>query len=720
MHHMGYDSVFAKPVFFAASRRRGRIFAFLIGGTVALVGGLTLFSLLSLLRERAAIPVDLVGQHSVVPNVQSAEGDDDDDSLAAATPLALLIEGGPNSDSTPEILDVLAREKVRATFVPSGHQALQETQLVKRIFSEGHEIGHQRQPKTIAADNLAEHLESRSTLRVVEAVTGHSTLLQVDPPAAPSLVTQPQPVISTMTPSGGVIVASSDPSSDLGRSGIAIPPMAQPAKTREGFVLVLTDKAGDQLASALPVIINDLRARGFSFTTFSGLLGKRREDVMPNLSSALDLALAKGNSLMLSLLSIGARGDKLERALEWVFAIGAFLAMIRTVCMVTFAFIQHLRNERQRAAVSTSLSPLGRVSVLIPAYNEALAIVNVIDHVLKSSHRDLEVIMIDDGSSDSTYAAAEAVFGTHPQVKLLRKPNGGKASALNAGLRLATGDFIVCIDGDTLMTPTTIGELLAKFANPRVGAVAGCVKIANPNNLLTRWQEVEYAIGQNLDRQALELINGMNTVPGAAGAFRLNVIKEVGGYESDTLAEDTDITMRILRAGYLVGYAPKAFAITEAPETSKQLLRQRFRWSYGAMQTLWKHRSAFGSRTAKGLGWFTLPQVLIFQLMMPILIPVADFMLIAHLWSGSHWSILGAGLLFLAVDLFAAGLALILAGERKRLPYMSLMLVTQRFGYRYFVFIPLIKALVAAIHGRAVGWGHLQRLGRVAQAQTAS
>jgi len=715
---MGYDSVIAKPVFFATSRRRGRIFAAAFGGSLGLLLGLAAFSGLSLLRGEMRQPDTETVQAPLMTAASWASVTPSEDD--GAKPLALLIEGGPNAETTPEILDILALEKIPATFVPLGHQALQETQLVQRIYSEGHEIGQPRQPATWRADNLTQQLEVRSTLRILEALTGHSTLLQVESVPASISYLQPQPVMSETAPNGTVIVASAGAQEELMQLDVN-GPLAKTISARDGFVLVLTDKAGDRLAAVLPAIINDLRARGYAFTTLSSLLGKQREDVMPKVNSVMDRFLAKANRMMLSLLSLGTRGNKLHRALEWIFAWGAFLAMVRTIVMVAFAVIQSRRDRLIRAAEvpegsDGAMATRGRVSVLIPAYNEVLAIANVIEHALRSQYPDFEVVMIDDGSTDATYATAEKAFGNHPLVRLVRKSNGGKASALNAGLRVATGDVIVCIDGDTLMTPTTIAELLFKFRNPRVGAVAGCVKVASPRNLLTRWQEVEYAIGQNLDRQALELVNGMNTVPGAVGAFRRDVVKEVGGYESDTLAEDTDITLRILRAGYLVGYAPRAIVYTEAPETMNQLLRQRFRWSYGALQTLWKHRTAFCSRSCPGLGWFTLPQVLIFQLMLPFLVPIADAFMIAGLWSGGGWRVLAYGLIFLAVDLVAAGIALVLAGEHRRLPYLSLMLVTQRFGYRYFVFVPLVKAFMAAIHGRAVGWGHLQRMGRVAQA----
>ena len=715
MHHTSYDSVMTKPVFFAASRKRGRILGATMGGILGLMVGLVVCSALSLVQSPELASPSQTGQLAASTVSPLKQGGSKVAKLAPKQ-LALLIEGGPNDETTPRVLDILAKFKIPATFVPTGHQALTESDLVQRIFAEGHEIGQSRRPTSIKATNLAEYLDAKSTLRIVEAVTGHSTRLQVDTANAPMSQMQVQPVIGAADPNGEYIVAAGDSRrTTLDRLGLDRSCVEVQA-AKGGFVLVLTERAGQQLATILPQIITDLRGRGYSFTTLSGLLGKHREDVMPVVSSWLDRLYAKGNRLVLKLVRVGGSGDTWHDILEWTFAVGAFLAMLRTIFMVSFALLQNRRNQQIEDAVGDKNRDWGKVSVMIPAYNEVLAITNVITHVLSSNYHNLEVIMIDDGSTDETFAVAQKAFGNNPKVRLLRKPNGGKASALNYGLRFATGDFIVSIDGDTLMQADTISELLHKFVNPRVAAVAGCVKVANPRNLLTRWQEVEYMIGQNLDRQALEYVNGMNTVPGALGAFRREVIKEVGGYQPDTLAEDTDITIRILRRGYLVGYAPKAIAVTEAPETVKQLLRQRFRWSYGALQTVWKHRGAFLDSKCTGFAWFTLPQVMIFQLLLPFLVPLADVVLIASIAGGAGWDVVLYGLIFLAIDCAAAGVALVLAGEGKRLPYLSMMLVSQKFGYRYFVFVPLFKAFIAAIHGRAVGWGHLQRLGRVSQA----
>ena len=247
MHHMGYDSVIAKPVFFATSRRRGRIFAAAVGGSLGLLLGLAAFSGLSLLRGGVPQPGAETMQAPLMTTASLADVTHPDDDDTNTKPLALLIEGGPNAETTPEILDILALEKIPATFVPLGHQALQETQLVQRIFSEGHEIGQPRQPATWQADNLTQQLEVRSTLRILEALTGHSTLLQVESVPASISYLQPQPVISETAPNGTVIVASAGAQEELMQLDVN-GPLAKTVSTRDGFVLVLTDKAGDRFA----------------------------------------------------------------------------------------------------------------------------------------------------------------------------------------------------------------------------------------------------------------------------------------------------------------------------------------------------------------------------------------------------------------------------------------------------------------------------------------
>ena len=263
------------------------------------------------------------------------------------------------------------------------------------------------------------------------------------------------------------------------------------------------------------------------------------------------------------------------------------------------------------------------MSVIVPAYNEAANIAATVRSLVASDYPRLEVIVVDDGSTDGTAAIVESL--RLPDVRLVRRPNAGKPAALNTGIRLARGDLLVLVDGDTVFEPDAIGQLVQPFADPDVGAVSGNTKVANRRGLLGRWQHLEYVIGFNLDRRLFDLGECMPTVPGAIGAFRREALLDVGGVPAATLAEDTDLTMAILRAGWRVVYEPTAIAWTEAPSTLRQLWRQRYRWCYGTMQAMWKHRAALRERGPAGkLGRRGLVYLTLFQVLLPLCAPAVD------------------------------------------------------------------------------------------------
>src|SRR5439155_14156658 len=210
---------------------------------------------------------------------------------------------------------------------------------------------------------------------------------------------------------------------------------------------------------------------------------------------------------------------------------------------------------------------------------------------------------------------------------------GGKSAALNLGLRHAEGEIVVALDADTLFARQTVGALARRFYDPRVGAVAGNAKVGNRINLVTRWQALEYVTSQNLDRRAFSLLDCITVVPGAVGAWRRTVVHQVGGFREDTLAEDQDLTLAVRRAGYSVAYADGAVALTEAPDTLRALARQRFRWSFGTLQCAWKHRATLFRRHYGTLGWIAMPNVWLFQLLLPALSPLADLMFVFSLLS---------------------------------------------------------------------------------------
>jgi cellulose synthase/poly-beta-1,6-N-acetylglucosamine synthase-like glycosyltransferase len=299
--------------------------------------------------------------------------------------------------------------------------------------------------------------------------------------------------------------------------------------------------------------------------------------------------------------------------------------------------------------------------------------------------------------------------------------NGGKAIALNIGLKHARGEIVVALDADTLFATQTIGALAHRFYDPTLGAIAGNAKVGNRVNLVTRWQALEYITSQNMDRRAFASLNCITVVPGAVGAWRKDLLEKVGGFPSDTLAEDQDLTLQIRRLGYKIGYEETAIAWTEAPDKLNSLAKQRFRWAYGTLQCMWKHLDALFRPRYGTLGFIAMPNVWIFQILFPLISPVMDLMLIYTLVSTAldRWQqptgysstnlqqVLFYYALFLAIDWISACFAFVL--ERKERWRLLWWLFLQRFCYRQVMYYVMIKSVAVAVRGPMVGWGKLER-----------
>ncbi|MBN8830686.1 MAG: glycosyltransferase, partial [Sphingomonadales bacterium] len=343
-----------------------------------------------------------------------------------------------------------------------------------------------------------------------------------------------------------------------------------------------------------------------------------------------------------------------------------------------------------------------------------------------SDYPGLEVSVADDGSKDATSAIVERAFGHDPRVRLLTMANGGKASALNRALLQADGEIVIALDADTQFEPGTIRWLARWFADPAIGAVAGDARVGNRVNLVTRWQALEYITAQNLERRALAGFDAMTVVPGAVGAWRRAALDAVGGYPEDTLAEDQDLTIAIQRAGWRVTYDPEAVAWTEAPESFKALAKQRYRWAFGTLQCLWKHAAILRERRPTGLALVGLPQAWLFQIGFAAISPLIDLALLVsiistvlrvqqHGWAQTNGDVATMALywlIFTGVDIACGWVAYWLDGHRQ--PYPPLLLVAQRFVYRQIMYLVVIRAISSAIGGWVVGWGKLERSGRVA------
>ena len=622
--------------------------------------------------------------------------------------VVLSFDDGPDEKYTPEILDILKQQKIHAEFFVIGLNAENNLDILKRIYDEGHEIGNH----TFSHPNLAEinperaAIELNTTRRIIESVTGHTTMLFRPPynaDAEPQTYDDVMPIVIASKQNYLTVAESIDPRD--WEAGISVDSIISRIKAQENYgdIILLHDAGGNRDATikALPEIIKYYRNKGYTFVTVSELLGKKRDEVMPLLTNQNDIYFSKFNWIIAEIIYL------IEHILSSIFIAAIILAGGRTSIMAVLSFIQ--KKKSQKEIMNLQINSL--VSIIVPAYNEEVNSVRTIENLLKSDYENIEIIFVDDGSKDKTYSNVDSAFNGNKKVKVYTKPNGGKASALNYGISVSNGEYLVCIDADTQLKTDALKELLKSFNDEKVGAVAGNVKVGNTINWITTWQSIEYITSQNFDRRAFGLLNCITVVPGAIGAFRKSAVIEVGKFSTDTLAEDCDLTIRLLRAGYKVKFSNKAIAYTEAPETLRMFLKQRFRWTYGIMQSVWKNRDEVFSSLHKGLGYIAIPNAIIFQFILPLMTPLVDLLLVVALLGGHWWQTFLFYIVFTAVDLIAAVFAYSYEHENiSKLWY----LIPQRIIYRQLMFWVLCKSYIAAVKGRLIGWGVLKRTGNVA------
>lgn len=640
--------------------------------------------------------------------------------------IALTFDDGPDPAWTPAILDILKRENVPATFFVIGKNGQAYPDLLRRIVNEGHEIGNH----TFTHPNLGEipgrvtDLELNATQRLIESITGRSTVLFRPPyfgDAESDTPEEVEPALRAQKLNYIMIGLRIDPGD--WKPGVTADEIVQKTVSRaldknpetRGNVVLLHDSGGDREATiqALPQLIEELRKRGFKFVQVSDLGGWTRDQVMPPLP-ATESVYTRTDALAFMVFST------LGWLLQWAFIIGIVLGLGRLVVIGGLAFAQWARSRRrERQHTGEAFEPF--VSVIVPAYNEERVIEGTIRSLLNSDYEAFEIIVVDDGSRDRTSEVVREHFADEPLIRLFTVPNAGKATALNFGLRYAQGDIIVALDADTQFPAQTIRALARRFVDPKIGAIAGNAKVGNRINIVTRWQALEYVTSQNMDRRAFASLNCITVVPGAVGAWRRELIDECGGFSSDTLAEDQDLTLRIRKLGYKIGYEEAAIGWTEAPDKLRMLARQRFRWGYGTLQCMWMHRGALFRPKYGALGFVAMPNVWIFQILFPLISPIMDLMLAYTLISsgldrlqqpvGYSFTNLRQVLfyyaLFLAVDWCAAGFAFAL--ERKERWRLLWWLFLQRFCYRQVMYYVMVKSVATAIHGAAVNWGKLER-----------
>ena len=652
--------------------------------------------------------------------------------------LALTIDDGPASPYTAQILDELKELHVTATFFLIGQNAERYPGLVKRIWNEGHEVGNHTftHPNIGVIPRQEARLELNATQRVFQSLLHRSTLLFRPPynaDAEPTAAMEVTPIALASQLNYITVLEFIDtqdwntaermPDGTIQHRGAEqmMETVREQLVGEHGSCILLHDGGGDRRETVrlIPMLVKELHARGYTFVPVSTLIGSTRDKVNPPVNPA-DTLMAANDRIVFEAIYL------FELFLGIAFVSAIILGTARIVFVTTLALIAKWR-ERHRP-FDDSIRPA--VSVVIAAFNEATVIARTIRAVLANGYEPLEIIVVDDGSHDGTADKVRANFGD--SVTLLVQPNGGKASALNFGIDVAKGEIIIALDADTVFARDTIEKLVRHFRDPIVGAVAGNVKVGNRMNPLTHWQSIEYVTSQNLDRRAYAIINSVTVVPGAVGAWRREAILQAGGYTTDTMAEDMDLTWRIRRIGCRIETDSSAVCYTEAPDSFRALFKQRFRWAFGTLQSLWKHRRALGR-----YGWFgrvMLPTLWLFQVAFQVLSPLIDVQIlwsigsVVRAWMRGHlngdWQPLPNALssLYLIGFMYAFFFVMELIGSLvaykldRENPKVLVWLFWQRFLYRQLMYAVVLKSIKTAVSGIRTGWGKLERKGTVEMA----
>jgi cellulose synthase/poly-beta-1,6-N-acetylglucosamine synthase-like glycosyltransferase/spore germination protein YaaH/peptidoglycan/xylan/chitin deacetylase (PgdA/CDA1 family) len=655
--------------------------------------------------------------------------------------VAITFDDGPDPQWTPKILDVLKQKKATATFFLIGIQTDKFSGLAKRIYAEGHTIGNHTftHPDVSGISTGYMKVELNLTERLFASMMGiRATLMR--PPYAideePDTSDQVRP-LEIPQEMGYITVGNridpNDWSDNPRRSAEQISayvlshlPPCKLENLRCGNIVLLHDGGGNRAETvrALPMIIDGIRAKGYEIAPVYELLGMQRANVMAPLPRA-ELWAARLDRFGFWMF------DAVIIAITWIFLVGDLLMTGRLIFIGAAAIYDRLHEKIfGKPAEVASYKP--KVAVLIPAYNEEKVIERTVRAALNSNYPNLRVIVIDDGSKDRTLEVARNAFRAETasgKVLILGKKNSGKAEALNYGIEhIGDAELFVGIDADTIIAPDAIARLVPHFINPRVAAIAGNAKVGNRVNLWTRWQALEYITSQNFERRALDVLGAVSVVPGAIGCWRVSAVREAGGYHIDTVAEDADLTMALLRRGYRVEYEDLALAYTEAPTNANGLMRQRFRWSFGILQAVYKHRGVVARKGV--LGWVALPNIVIFQILLPLVSPLIDIMFaVGTIWyliqkhfhpdstdPASFHKLVAFFFAFLVIDFIASAIAFALERRRdddKEDVLLLSQVWLQRFAYRQLFSIVLFKTLKRALEGRRFAWDKLERTAAV-------
>lgn len=614
--------------------------------------------------------------------------------------IALTFDDGPDPIYTPQLLDLLAQESAQASFLVVGSNVAKYPEIADRVVREGHTIGNHTFSHVDFdyVGNIEAKQQINQTQRMIVAATDYNTPFYRPPYGGntdQSLRNSLRSILNAQKL--GYVVTSYDFDSNDWQFNHGYKPVLPPLDGKDTVILV-HDSGGDRSHTLAYVkdLITKAKAQGYTFASLA--------EMYPQVQSA-SLKTPPGFADHVSLIAAQMALVWPLYAIQILFGFSVVMIAVTTILNVMLAIMNTIKTKRKKW--NARYKPL--VTVIVPAYNEGIVIVNSVRSLLQSKYRKIEVLIVDDGSTDDTWTIALQLGNRYKRVRSIHQQNGGKATALNNAIAQAQGEIVICVDADTIFPPQTIGNLVRHFYDDSVAAVAGVIKVGNVGNMLTRWQMLEYTVSIAIDRNAHSYINSIMIIPGACGAWRKSVVIEAGGFSHSTLAEDCDLTIKIQQLNrYKIIQENDAISYTEAPDFIAALTKQRFRWMFGNIQALWKHRSMLFDRRYRWLGMFIMPNALI-SIILPLLFwPLLAYISIQNILAGNYKVILIYFLITMTLQFIVAVIGLRLAHERMGLLWA---VPFARFIYGPLRLYILYKTVITALRGSYVGWNKLLRSG---------
>ena len=612
----------------------------------------------------------------------------------------------PPVDIWPELFGILDESGVEATFLVSQRELIDKAEMAQRIVAAGHTLGLKEPHRKRPASLLNEITERARQLLIADRTGVRPRLVEAGEVGDWSgQVRQADQLIRA----GYVPVI---PVVAYGPNALETVTEEVPTHwfSRSNNYNRIAIRAGPQdwnrVLTGLPPLLGGLHDKGYQFLSVREVAGLTLDQAMPvairqpQVAAKIVFAVAKF----------------MQNELNVIFVLFLIYSAARSLIYLMLAIAR--RPKREFNPVWTP--PL---TVLIPAFNEEKVIESCIRSILGSAYPDLRVIVVDDGSTDATFDVVTRGFGNDPKVTVLRQANGGKWAAANYALEEMETPFFLIADADSVFTPETIGWLVQQFQDESIGAVAGIVEVGNRDSWLGSCQALEYIVSQSIIRRAQEVFDGILVVPGAVGAWRTAAVRKAGLFSGNTVTEDADLTVAVHRAGYRVVFQEQARSVTEAPASARDFMRQRLRWTFGMLQTSWKHRGAIAE--GRTVGYISIVDAIWFGVLSSLLAPLVDLFLVVLLVQGI-WAIAANDvaliasvppalvLAYFALTALDVINALVAFWFEKRFDWWLLFLVPfLRFGYRQLLYISTIRALLQAMTGTVAHWNKLDRTGNV-------